>query len=159
MQPHLVAVSACLLGTACRYDGCSKGTAWIQLYSGRVLWMPFCPEMLAGMGVPRPPIEHVRRHGRWRVENSEGKDFSRVLARVGERLVEQFRAAGVEAVILKEKSPSCGVRHIYVSGQLDSGMGVVAHRLKRAGFRLFTEEDEAEFGAWLAALDSERVTE
>lgn len=121
--------------------------------------MPFCPEMLAGMGVPRPPIEHVRRHGRWRVENASGKDFSRSLARVGQRLVDLFHGAQVDAVILKEKSPSCGVHRIYVSGELNSGMGVAAHRLKLAGFRLFTEEEEVEFGKWFTTLDTGIITE
>lgn len=54
-----VLVSACLLGERVRYDGRDARasspilTRWLA--EGRVV--PFCPEVAAGLGVPRPAAE------------------------------------------------------------------------------------------------------
>ena len=61
-----ILVSACLIGARCRYDGASK-PAKIDREAHALL--PVCPEMMAGLGMPRPPIEkgadgRVRGHRR-----------------------------------------------------------------------------------------------
>lgn len=155
----VVAVSACLLGTPCRYDGASKPAAWLQQWNDKVLWLPFCPELLAGMGVPRPPIEHVRRWGRWRVESPDGTNVMPRLLRVAERLIPWFEQFGAQAAVLKERSPSCGPTQIYVEGEIQRGKGVVAHRLALAGYRLFSETDEAGFATFVSSLDRDNARE
>lgn len=155
----VVAVSACLLGTPCRYDGESKPAPWLQKWSDKVVWLPICPELLAGMGVPRPPIEHVRRKGRWRVELPDGTNVMPRLLRVAERLIPWFEQFGVQAAILKERSPSCGPTQIHVEGEIRKGKGVVAHRLSLAGYRLFSEADEAGFATFVSSLDRDNARE
>src|SRR6266545_110475 len=53
-------VSACLLGQEVRWDGAHKRDALIVDVLGRsVEWVPVCPEVEVGMGVPREPIRLV----------------------------------------------------------------------------------------------------
>lgn len=151
----VVIVSACLLGTPCRYDGASKPAEWLQKWHGKVLWLPVCPELLAGMGVPRPPIEHVRRKGRWRVELPDGTNVMPRLLRTVQRILPWCHRFGVQAALLKERSPSCGPTRVHVDGEIRPGRGVVAHHLFLAGYPLFSEADEARFQEWVSSLDTD----
>ena len=56
-----IAVSACLLGEACRYDGRSKPCARVSELAalGHEL-VPVCPEVTGGLPTPRTPCEIVR---------------------------------------------------------------------------------------------------
>lgn len=56
-----IAVSACLLGEACRYDGRSKPCARVQELAadGHEL-VPICPEVAGGLPTPRTPCEIAR---------------------------------------------------------------------------------------------------
>ena len=56
-----IAVSACLLGEACRYDGRSKPCARVSELTtlGHEL-VPVCPEVAGGLPTPRTPCEIVR---------------------------------------------------------------------------------------------------
>lgn len=56
-----IAVSACLLGEACRYDGRSKPCARVQELAedGHEL-VPVCPEVAGGLPTPRTPCEIIR---------------------------------------------------------------------------------------------------
>src|SRR5687768_58321 len=54
---RVVLVSACLLGEACRYDGCSaRAERVLDAIRGKEI-VPICPEAGAGLGVPRPAVE------------------------------------------------------------------------------------------------------
>ena len=56
-----IAVSACLLGETCRYDGRSKPCARVQELAadGHEL-VPICPEVAGGLPTPRTPCEIVQ---------------------------------------------------------------------------------------------------
>ena len=52
-----VGVSSCLLGEAVRYDGGHKHDHYVTGVLGWYFeYVAWCPEALAGLGVPRPPI-------------------------------------------------------------------------------------------------------
>ena len=54
----LVGVSQCLLGDAVRYDGQSKGNKIVlEKLSNLFELVPVCPEVEAGLGIPRPPVQ------------------------------------------------------------------------------------------------------
>ena len=68
MDRKIIMVSACLLGINCRYDGKAKPIAnLVELFPGYQL-RPFCPEVLSGLKVPRPPAEIQNGTG-WAVLN------------------------------------------------------------------------------------------
>lgn len=52
-----IVVSACLLGENCKYNGKNnRNEALLQRLQGHEV-IPVCPEVLGGLGVPRPCVE------------------------------------------------------------------------------------------------------
>lgn len=102
-------VSRCLLGESCRYDGRSKGID-PALFGPDVEIVPFCPEMEAGLGCPREPIELVEGTEPPRVMGVRSrKDVTPALRAVCEaKAAELAKGPPVDAFILKARSPSCG---------------------------------------------------
>ncbi len=133
-------VSSCLLGLPTRYDGKSKPDERVLKLSRDFILVPFCPEQLGGLPTPRPRSE-IRGE---KVINEFGEDVTENFKRGAEVSLEIAKLINPCAVILKSKSPSCGLRKVYdgtFSGKLVSGMGVTAAALKDHGYRLITEED------------------
>src|SRR5216117_402244 len=55
--PLRLGISACLLGHKVRYDGGHKRDPFLaETLGGFVEWVPVCPEVELGLGVPREPI-------------------------------------------------------------------------------------------------------
>ena len=145
-----VMVSACLLGLKCRYDGTAKEVPELLPFLTGYRLLPFCPEQLGGLVTPRPPAEIQNGdgtsvlQGKARVVNRAGQDYTAEFVRGAEavwRLVEQVKP---ELVVLKSKSPSCGVGWIYdgsFSGKLRAGYGVTAAKLYQAGIMIVTETE------------------
>ena len=63
-------VSACLLGRRCRYNGEDKSHPGVVRFLRRKKYLAVCPEMLAGWGSPRLPVEF---HGGGAAQVAEGK--------------------------------------------------------------------------------------
>src|SRR6266511_1681024 len=82
---EVVAVSACLLGVRCRYDGDDKqdDAAVDRVAGGDVEILPVCPEVLARLGVPRRPIT-IDSDGK-RAFDDRGREVTEALA-AGARL-------------------------------------------------------------------------
>src|SRR4029077_8816398 len=58
--PIRVGISSCLLGGEVRYDGGDQKDPYITSVLARhFTWVPVCPELEVGMGVPREPIRLV----------------------------------------------------------------------------------------------------
>lgn len=131
-----IAVSACLLGEKVRYDGDSKALAWlIETLKASDNLYSFCPELFAGMSVPRPSIGiHRSKEGDLSLNiNESGKDITHRTLSAFENLVENFK--DVNLVILKSKSPSCGIHsasiHLNGSPTKETTEGLFAKTLKR----------------------------
>jgi uncharacterized protein YbbK (DUF523 family) len=110
MKPR-VGVSACLLGQAVRYDGGSRPHAWVRdVLSRHAEVLPFCPETGAGMAVPRPPVQLIRLKNREIVMRGVLDHDLDVTDRVLRWIEQQgLLLAGLDAVIFKSRSPSCGL--------------------------------------------------
>ena len=103
-----VIVSACLLGEACRYDGCSKKDDGVIAFLEEKEVIPFCPEAPV-LGTPRGRISVVATEDqRLRVrKDADGADVTDALIEQTERLIKAHPDAA--RIILKSKSPSCGI--------------------------------------------------
>lgn len=133
-----VLVSACLLGTPCRYDGKSKADARVLALAERYELIPVCPEQLGGLPTPRDPSE---RQGA-RVVMESGRDVTENYRRGAEAALALCMQHGCKTAVLKEKSPSCGCGLIYdgtFSHRLVSGDGVTAELLKAHGIKVYGE--------------------
>ena len=132
-------ISACLLGTPCRYDGASRpvSEAIARLMRTDTL-IPICPEILGGLATPRPPAE---RQGE-RVINREGRDVTEEYRRGAREVARLVQLFGADGVILKDNSPSCGTNGIYdgsFTSTLVPGEGVTAAYLRSLGIPVFPE--------------------
>lgn len=142
-----VAVSACLLGLPCRYDGDARPSGDVlRALRGRAA-LPVCPETAAGLGVPRPSFcfahadtESILR-GRTGLPDEAGVDVAPVLVATCEMLAERVCAAGTREAILKSRSPSCGVHRVYVGEELVPGRGAFARALGLRGVAVRSDED------------------
>lgn len=146
-----IAVSACLLGEPCRYDGASKPCAQvIALADAEGLELvPVCPECAGGLPVPRAPSEIVSPSPELRVLDSRGADNTAAFLLGARRTLDRVQEEGCEAAILKAKSPSCGTGLVYdgsFTGRLVPGFGVAAQALVDVGIPV---ADEAGFSALL----------
>lgn len=142
-----IAVSACLLGEACRYDGASKPCEHVMALAELHEVLPICPEVAGGLPTPRVPSEIRPGATGRRVVNNAGLDVSAQFEAGAARTVQAMREFGCEAAILKAKSPSCGSGLIYdgsFSGKLASGWGIAAEAIRNAGFPVYDETSAAD---------------
>jgi uncharacterized protein YbbK (DUF523 family) len=136
---EVVVVSACLLGVRCRFDGGDKrNDAAVARAVGDAEILPLCPEVLARFGVPRPAIRlsadgKIATDTKGRVVTSE--------LEAGARLADLFATeAGATRALLKERSPSCGVKQVHGPDGLTDGEGRFTARLRRRGLPVVSEE-------------------
>jgi len=111
-----IGISACMYGARVRYN--AKGwdmLGYLKREKANFLWTPVCPEVMSGMGVPRPPIRLVGGNGFdfWNheadIKNRHGKNVSNMMRAGAKSCMETLERAEVDAYIFMEGSPSCGV--------------------------------------------------
>jgi uncharacterized protein YbgA (DUF1722 family)/uncharacterized protein YbbK (DUF523 family) len=137
--PIRIGVSSCLLGASVRYDGGHKRDRFLTDVLARyVEFVPVCPELEAGMGVPRPPVRLVREGAEVRLrETASDRDHTARMHGFARRRVAALRGLDLCGYVLKRDSPSCGMERVKVYAPGGPG--------RREGRGLFAE-------ALLAAL-------
>ncbi|MFH1142983.1 MAG: DUF523 domain-containing protein [Candidatus Eisenbacteria bacterium] len=136
------AISACLLGVACRYDGriLAAETCYQDRAGERLI--PVCPEQLGGLPTPRSPAEIVGGSGKDVLDGSarlltvDGADVTDAFLRGAQETLRICHRLGVREAILKSRSPSCGVGRIQRCGEVVPGDGVTAALLRREGIEV-----------------------
>ena len=135
-----IIVSACLLGENCKYTGGNNFDSKVAAFAEGREVIPVCPEVLAGLGVPRIPIEI--RDGV--VVRRDGVIVDAAIRSAAAQILEQLEDEDIECAILKARSPTCGVHQIYdgsFTGTLVDGTGVLAQALKETGYTVLDNED------------------
>ncbi len=130
-----IGISSCLLGEPVRYDGGHRRNDDILNALGRrFTFVPVCPEVEVGMGVPRETLRLIGDPEAPRMVTTQtGIDHTdRMLAFARER-VRQLEAMGLSGYIFKSRSPSCGMEgvEVYSEGREPSreGRGLFARVL------------------------------
>lgn len=135
-----VLVSACLLGRDCKYNGGNNYSARVMEFLKDKEIIPVCPEVLAGMGVPRTPVEI--RDGI--VTDRDGNNVDAPLREAVQRILARLRDEEIACAVLKSRSPTCGVKQVYdgsFTGKLVAGAGIFAQALTAAGIAVIDAED------------------
>ena len=135
-----IIVSACLLGENCKYSGGNNFDPRVAAFAEGREVIPVCPEVLAGLGIPRIPIEI--RDGV--VVRRDGVVVDEAIRDAVKKILEQLKDEDIECAILKARSPTCGVHQIYdgsFTGTLVDGSGVLAQALKEASYTVLDNED------------------
>ena len=144
--PVRIGISSCLLGERVRYDGGHKRDDYLVDVVGRyVEWVPVCPEVEAGMGMPRETVQLTQVDGDIRMLTKEGVDHTDVMDCYAHHRVQALEQAKLSGYILKSRSPSCGMKRVPVvqveGAALRNGRGVFARRLMEARPHLPVEEE------------------
>jgi len=102
-----VAISACLIGQRCRYDGTdNRDTKLLGKLEGCEL-IPFCPEDFC-FGTPRPTMDLVETEtGPRALSNLTGADLTPPVRDYAGRFFDEH--PDIDLFIGKDRSPSCGV--------------------------------------------------
>ncbi len=147
MTEILIGVSACLLGEQVRHDGGHKRNAFLlDELASHVRFVPVCPEVAVGLGVPRETIRLVRRGDGVRLLGSAGVDHTDAMRRWAGAVMGELCEQDLSGFVLKKGSPSCGLERVRVwdegvQRQSRSGRGVFAQALVDAMPGLAIEEE------------------
>ncbi len=161
---HKVLASGCLNGRPIRYNSTNvsvESEIWDRWDSeGRLV--AFCPELAAGMPIPRAPAEIVGStasvvlRGQGRVKEDNGTDVTDLFVEGAKLAAQRAMAEGCVMAVLTDGSPSCGTSYIYdgtFAGGTVDGMGVTAQLLHDQGLRVFPEGQLDEADRYLRSLD------
>ncbi len=141
-----ILVSACLLGLRTRYDGDKRPSDEIIALSQARRLVPICPEQLGGLPTPRMKSslsggdgETVLAAGA-RVVNEAGREVTENFLRGARQTLNIAKTLGARFAILKERSPSCGVRRTSIDFEPADGCGVTTAALRVPGIEIFFVE-------------------
>lgn len=141
-----VGISTCLLGREVRHDGGHKHSRFCtQVLARHFEFRAICPELEAGLGVPRPAI-HLREHpDRMRLIETKGTaDHTDAMQGFIDQVMPTL--ADLRGYILMAKSPSCGMERIKIHNEEGrvtrrDGRGLFAEALI-ANYPLMPVEEE-----------------
>jgi uncharacterized protein YbbK (DUF523 family)/uncharacterized protein YbgA (DUF1722 family) len=142
-----VGLSACLAGDEVRFNGGHAHQRYLTKTLGRFFeYVTICPEIEAGMTVPRPAVRLVADGERIRVvDPKNGVDWTAAMEQHAVQRAGIVDEENLSGFILKSKSPSCGVERVKVYDHNDvpnaKGRGVFAEELLRRYPWLPVEEE------------------
>lgn len=145
--PIRIGVSSCLLGREVRYDGGHKRDGFlVETFGQYVEWVPVCPEVEVGLGIPRPTLRLERSGEDVRLMMpSTGHDYTAAMRRYATSRVAALARDTLCGYVLKKDSPSCGMERVKLYGRSTvptrSGRGVFADALMRR-YPLMPVEEE-----------------
>ncbi len=140
-RPRIV-VSRCLGFEACRYNGEMVEADWFEELQSRADVVPVCPEVLAGLGIPREPINLYLKDGHlYVIQDETCLDVTVALERASDDFLS--KQDNVDAFVLKSKSPSCGLGTTKIwfddSSYIASGM-FAQKAMEKYGDAVFIDE-------------------
>jgi len=142
-----VGISACLLGHCVRYNGEHKRHDWIVNEFGKqVDFVPICPEIEMGLGVPRKTLRLIIRDSQTRmVLNESGEDLTDLALSSSRRILSKLPR--MDGYIFKKDSPSCGLSGVKLytpDGNCGTGgTGIFSQEFRKsfAGIPVIEESD------------------
>ncbi len=144
-SPIRVGISACLLGEKVRFDGNHKLDRYIRdTLGGYFEFVPICPEVAIGLGVPRPTLrlEGDPQQPRAVGVTDKSIDVTIPLERYGRKMARELPP--LAGYLFKARSPSCGMERVKVyqdKGAPKAGQGIYVRELLAARPWLPAEEE------------------
>jgi uncharacterized protein YbbK (DUF523 family) len=140
MKDKLIAVSACLIGVNCKYNGKNNLNNRVMDYLQGKEVILICPEELGGLTTPRIESE-IQQNGS--VINKVGIDVTENFQTGAQKALREMKKHNCEYVILKDGSPSCGYKNIYdgsFTGKRIRGQGISARYFIENGIKIIDLE-------------------
>ncbi len=108
-----VVVSKCLEFEACRYNGQVIQDAFVRNLERYVDYLPICPEVEVGLGIPRFPIRIVSQSDKLKlIQPATARDVTESMNNFSREFLSSL--GGVDGFILKFRSPSCGIKDVRI---------------------------------------------
>ncbi|MFW6123955.1 MAG: YbgA family protein [Acidobacteriota bacterium] len=134
MKPNIV-LSECINFKPVRFDGGIIKDPFANTLDQHVNYLPVCPEMAIGLGVPRDRVKVVRKNKKnFRlIQPKTGLDLTKKMSRFSEEFLNSLEE--IDGFLLKSKSPSCGVSGTKTYANMDGtgflyrGKGVFARKV------------------------------
>ncbi len=107
-----VVISKCIEFDSCRYNGQMIASDFVKSLAPYVDFMPVCPEVEIGLGVPRSSLRLVSsaEGGETRlIQPATGRDVTSVMQSFAAKFLDTL--GEVDGFILKASSPSCGIKN------------------------------------------------
>lgn len=107
-------ISRCLLGDHVRYDGGHKRNPYLaDVLSRDIDWVPVCPEVEAGLGTPREPMQLVGTVRRPRLLTiTTRQDQTIILTEFSDCRIRELKSLNLSGYVFKARSPSCGIEQV-----------------------------------------------
>ncbi|WAH57955.1 DUF523 and DUF1722 domain-containing protein [Pseudomonas silvicola] len=142
-----IGISACLLGAEVRYNGGHKESRLCtHSLAEHFEFVPVCPEVAIGLGIPRQPIRLVGEATQPQALGTVDPtlNVTAPLAAYGQQMAEELK--DLSGYIFMHKSPSCGLERVKVyrdngAPQHEGGRGIYAQAFCAAHPDLPVEED------------------
>ncbi len=125
-------ISTCLLGEKVRFDAGHKRDRFLTDVLGEYFeWVPVCPELEVGMGVPREAVRLVGTVDAPRMVGVKSEtDWTGKMTSYSSERVRGLAKLQLSGYIFKSDSPSCGMERVKVYAQngmpSKSGRGIFA---------------------------------
>ena len=119
-RPRLF-VSKCLGFEACRWNGAVISNKFVKSLSPFVDIITACPEKEIGLGVPRNPVRLIcidqKNQEEVMCQLETGKDVTEEMRSYSRTQLNTI--SGIDGFLLKDRSPSCGLKDVKVYPGLD----------------------------------------
>lgn len=140
----MILVSACLAGINCKYNGSNNYNQEIfkLVKAGKAI--PVCPEQLGGLQTPRAPAEIKIINGKKHVINNKKEDVTYNFQKGAQEVLQLAKRMKIKKVILKSRSPSCGIGKIYsgdFNNALVDGNGILVDLLLENGIEVLSVDN------------------
>jgi uncharacterized protein YbbK (DUF523 family) len=148
MERIKIGISSCLLGEKVRYNGEHKLNTVLKdaLHKYNIEYIPVCPEVECGLGVPRKSMHLEGNPTDPRlIITDTGEDITDRMVKWAQKQIIQLEKEDICGFIFKSDSPSCGIKtvNVFNRNSLPSKTGTglfTAIFIKR--FPLLPTEDE-----------------
>lgn len=140
MKKTCILVSACLLGKNCKYNGSNNYSAKVAEFIKDYDVIPICPEVMAGLSIPREPLEICNN----RLITKEGADYTKNMMQACDEIKKIINEKKPILAILKARSPSCGKGAIYdgtFTNTIVSKNGMACDVILKEGIKVLHEEE------------------
>ncbi len=139
-----ILISACLIGDNTRYDGGNNYLPIVEKLKEKYDLIPFCPEVMGGLNIPRDPCEIKGLE----IVTKDGVSKTKEYNLGAKKALQACKLFGIRIAILMESSPSCGVRNIH-DGHFNKtkipGKGITTRLLEENGIACYSSFDDLSF--------------
>jgi len=141
-----IGVSSCVIGEEVRWNGGHSRQRYLTDMLGPfVEYVPVCPEVEVGMGVPRPTVRLVREGEAIRMIDPKNEvDWTSSMNRLSRSRASDLAGEDLSGFVLKKDSPTCGVFRVRIytdTGVERNGRGLFADALIQRMPHLPIEEE------------------